>query len=91
MPDILARAADGMKEKPRPSMLVSNPEKMKENELWRCGRCGGTVRTNEDIKKGARCKRCGSPLVVSAHPSLLESLWLFIRTGTIYLMEKKSG
>ncbi len=90
MPDsILAHAVEASHRKERPSMMVGNPEPMRMDELWRCGRCGGTIRTNVDIKKGMRCKKCDSPLVVPAHPSLWETIALFFRTGTIFLMEKE--
>jgi len=85
--DILAEVAKPP-EKKRPNALVGNPNVPLDTELWRCGRCGGTIRNNADIRKGRRCKKCGSPLVVPGRPSFWEKVGLFFRTGTIYLMEK---
>ena len=93
--DILAEAA-GSFEKKRPNALVGSPEAPTDNELWRCGRCGGTIRNNADIRHGKRCQKCGSPLVVPGHPSFWETVYLYLHTwnwkklsGTIYLMEPK--
>jgi len=88
---ILEHAVFEANKKDRPSMLIGNPDGMREDELWRCGRCGGTIRTNHDVKKGMKCKLCGSPLVVPARPRWWEVITLFFRTGKIYLMEKENG
>ena len=92
--DILAEVAKPP-EKKRPNTLVGSPEKPNDAELWRCGRCGGTLRNNKDIRKGKRCQKCGSPLVVPGRPNFWETVYMFFHTwdwtkfhGTIYLMEK---
>ena len=87
--DLLVKPAEWMPKK-HPSALVGNPEPLRKDELWRCARCGGSIRTNEAVRKGQRCKRCHSPTVVSAFPSFWEAIKLFFQTGTIYLEKKEN-
>lgn len=84
--DLLAGPAWGDRT-PFPSMLIGNPEPMREDELWRCARCGSSLRTNEEIKRGKRCRKCGSRLVITGQPTWWETVKLFFRTGTIFLLE----
>lgn len=89
--DLLAEASALIDEKELsryPSLLVGNPVEQRTDELWRCQRCAGNIRTNEDIRKGDSCKHCGSRMVTPAVPSRWETIKLFFRTGTIFLPEK---
>lgn len=67
--------------------------------LWRCHKCGGSVRTYNEIKSGKRlfCK-CGSSAVVPAWPHWWEVIVLYFRTcrcwyapwtGTVFLTKKE--
>ena len=58
-------------------------------ELFRCMKCGKSIRTMEEIRKGkiTYCKKCGSLHVIPAWPRRWETIKLFFRTGIIFIAE----
>lgn len=86
---IFEASLDPVVQKRFPSMVIGNPEHEQDDELWRCFRCGGSIRTNGDIKKGKMCSKCRSTHVGAAIPRWWETVVLFFRTGRIYLAQKE--